>query len=75
MLQDIEEDKVLAKASTDLQRCWRGLISRRHTRWLRMEREGRRRLSQLRNDVEAERERVRGLEKEAKDRCMLEETR
>ncbi|CAM9177989.1 unnamed protein product, partial [Scytosiphon promiscuus] len=73
--QDIEEDKILARASTDLQRSWRGLISRRHTRWLRMEREGRRRLSRLRNDIEAERERLRGLEQKAKDKVVLEERR
>ncbi|CAM9325009.1 unnamed protein product [Hapterophycus canaliculatus] len=73
--QDIEEDRVLTRASTDLQSYWRGFISRKRTRWLRMEREGRRRLSRLRNDIEAEHERVRRLEQEAKDELMLEETR
>lgn len=40
-----------------------------------MEREGRRRLSRLRKEVEAERERTRGLEQEAKEKMALEEER
>lgn len=47
-------------------------MSRKRTRWLRMEREGRRRLSRVRKEVEAERERKRVLEEEAKEQLALE---
>ena len=74
--QDIEEDKVLFKASSDMQRVWRGFASRKHTRWLRMEREGRRRLSRMRKEAEDERERVRALEeRRAREKLVLEEER
>lgn len=75
--QDIEEDRVLCKASSDIQRAWRGCISRKRTRWLRMEREGRRRLSRMRKEAEDERERTRLLkeEEEAKAKLVLEEER
>lgn len=66
---------MLSKASTDIQRSWRGFISRKRARWLRMEREGRRRLSRLRKEVEAERERTRVLEEQAKEQLVLEAER
>lgn len=53
--QDIKEDKEVAKASIEVQRAWRGWASRKRTRWVRMEREGRRRLSRMRKDIEDER--------------------
>lgn len=53
--QDIEEDRVLREASTHVQRTWRGWSSRKRTLWLRMEREGRRRLAQLQEELEQKR--------------------
>lgn len=73
--QDVEEDRVLNKASSDVQRAWRGCSSRKRTRWLRMEREGRRRLSRIRKEAEDERQRARLLEEEAKAKLALEEER
>lgn len=60
--QDVEEDMALAQAAVEVQRAWRGWASRKRARWVRMEREGRRRLSHLREEVHAERERVRAFE-------------
>eukprot|EP00752_Nemacystus_decipiens_P009312 g8321.t1 len=74
--QDIEEDKVLYKASSDIQRAWRGCTCRKRVRWLRMEREGRRRLSRMRKEAEDERERTRLLEQEeARAKLALEKER
>ena len=73
--QDIEEDSTLFKASADIQRAWRGCTSRKRARWLRMEREGRRRLSRMRKEAEHERERARLLEEDAKEKLALEEER
>eukprot|EP00903_Cladosiphon_okamuranus_P019974 g18352.t2 len=73
--QDIAEDRMLYKASTGIQRAWRGCAGRKRTRWLRMEREGRRRLSRMRKEAEDERERMRLLEEEAKAKLALEEER
>jgi len=63
--QDIQEDRVLCTAASDIQRVWRGCTSRKRARWLRMEREGRRRLSRMRKEAKEERDRTRLLEQEA----------
>lgn len=60
--QDVKEDMALAQAAVEVQRAWRGWASRKRARWVRIECEGRRRLSRLREEVHAERERVRELE-------------
>lgn len=73
IFQDIELDRVLAEAAVELQRRLRGWMSRKRTRWVRMEREGRRRLSRLQVEIEAEREKSRVLETQRKvlhERCV-----
>ncbi|CAB1107096.1 unnamed protein product [Ectocarpus sp. CCAP 1310/34] len=70
--QDVEEDRALIKASIELQRWWRGCISRKRTRWLRMEREGMRRLSRLREQAVAVKKKT---ELEAKAKLLLDEER
>ncbi|CAM9594340.1 unnamed protein product [Ectocarpus sp. 6 AP-2014] len=70
--QDVEKDRALIKASIELQRWWRGCISRKRTRWLRMEREGMRRLSRLREQAVAEKKKA---ELEAKAKLLLDEER
>lgn len=62
---------MLIKASIELQRSWRGWISRKRTRWLRMEREGMRRLSRLREQAVAEKKKA----EEAKAKLLLDEER
>lgn len=57
---------MLAKASIDMQRVWRGCADRKRARWVRMEREGRRRLARLREERKAEQERFRAREEEKK---------
>ena len=75
-MQDIEEDRMLHKAASDIQRAWRGCIGRKRARWLRMEREGRRRLSRMRKEAEDKREKARlAEEEEAKAELALEEER
>ncbi|CAN0361112.1 unnamed protein product, partial [Ectocarpus sp. 12 AP-2014] len=70
--QDVEEDRALMKASIELQRWWRGCISRKRTRWLRMEREGMRRLSLLREQAVVEKKKA---DLEAKAKLLLDEER
>lgn len=65
--KDTEEDRGLAEAAIKIQKAWRGWERRKRTRWVRMEREGRRRLSCLRKEVEAEQDRARALEVLQKD--------
>lgn len=67
---------MISEASIDIQRAWRGFISRKRARWLRMEREGRRRLSRIRKDIEAEREMTRVREEEEiKEQLVLKAER
>lgn len=65
-MQDVEEDKIQAKASVDIQKAWRGCAGRKGVRWVRMEHEGRRRLARFRMEEQVERRRKDALEREEK---------
>lgn len=51
----------MSDASIEVQRVWRGWTGRKRTRWVHMEREGRRRLLRLQKEVEQDRKLARAL--------------